>query len=76
MIPTRLVIAAVLCASLGCAENVPQDPTWFGDVQKILAANCMRCHGEPAKNNAPATFRLDRYVANDADPDALLAPLY
>jgi mono/diheme cytochrome c family protein len=59
-----LVIAAVLAS---CAEPVPDTPTWFADVQPIVGANCARCHGAIPENEMIAGFRLDRYVAGDAN---------
>jgi hypothetical protein len=46
---------------------VPASPTYFADVQPILRANCMRCHGADPSDPKIAKFRLDRYVKHDAD---------
>ncbi len=62
----RLVTVALL-ALPACADESPDDPTWFGEVQGILAANCLACHSDPSANGAPSYFRLDRFVAGDGD---------
>lgn len=51
----RIAILLVLAA---CAPEAPEHPTW-ADVQPILTANCVRCHGRNPQGGAPATFRLD-----------------
>lgn len=57
-----LILAACLLLGAGCkAQEVPDEPTWAEHVKPILAANCVRCHGYPAINGAPDSFRLDRY---------------
>lgn len=58
---------AALCSLtlLASCEDIPTNPTWFGEIQGILRAGCGRCHSEPAANGAPTYFRLDRYVRND-----------
>ncbi len=61
----RSIHWALLLAGTGCAAEAPADPTWFADVQPILAANCARCHGADPIDPRIATVRLDRYVAND-----------
>ncbi len=46
----RSRIAMFLAAALGagalagCGADVPQHPTWQGDVYPILVARCTRCH--------------------------------
>jgi hypothetical protein len=35
----------VLSATAACAPDVPASPTYTKDVQPILAAHCVRCHG-------------------------------
>jgi hypothetical protein len=77
---TKTKIIAAL-ALVGCgAPAVPDKPSWFADVQPILKANCMRCHGEDPIGGAPSTFRLDTFAGNGAAPNyshngaALLAP--
>lgn len=69
MMPTRSYLFALAACALaaGCAEPVPETPTWFADVQPILIANCARCHGASPDPLAPAGVRLDRYVAGDAE---------
>jgi len=53
-----LVVAA-------CGADVPANPTYFSDVQAIVRANCVRCHGAEPSQPKIARFRLDRYVKND-----------
>jgi cytochrome c553 len=53
----RSFIPVVLLAA--CGEGTPAQPTWTGDVQPILVANCVRCHGGEDNSSAPKTFRLD-----------------
>lgn len=55
----------VLLLLAGCGADVPDNPTYFGDVQAILRASCARCHGADPSDPKIATFRLDRYVKND-----------
>lgn len=65
---TRLpiVLAALLAAfSAACGDPVPDEPTWFADVQPLIIANCARCHGADPMQENIAGFRLDRYVAGD-----------
>ncbi len=54
--------ALIALAVLGCAPAAPDTPTYLADVRPILAANCIRCHGSPARGGAPTTFRLDTYL--------------
>jgi len=49
-----------------CGADVPDKPTYFADVQPILRANCVRCHGADPTDPKIAKFRLDRYVKDDA----------
>jgi mono/diheme cytochrome c family protein len=59
---TRTGFAALALAALAaCEPSAPEEPTWADDVRPILAANCVRCHGSPAVNDAPPWFRLDVY---------------
>jgi uncharacterized membrane protein len=46
-------------------------PTWDGAVQAVLAQHCVSCHASPPTNNAPGTFRLDKYGLDDGG-DGLL----
>jgi hypothetical protein len=58
------VFSLLACGGDG-GGGVPEDPTWFGDIQGLLTTNCNGCHGVPAANGAPEYFRLDRFVAGD-----------
>jgi hypothetical protein len=58
--------ACALIAWVGCAPAIPEAPTYFGDVQPILQANCARCHGADPIEAKVAAFRLDRNVRDDA----------
>jgi hypothetical protein len=61
-------IFILVFGSLGlaaCGGDVPANPTYFDDVQPILRANCVRCHGAVPSSPKIAKFRLDRYVKND-----------
>jgi hypothetical protein len=63
---TWLVVTAVAVAgaAAGCAlEDPPETPSWQVDVMPVLAANCVRCHGEPRNPLVPSDFRLDAYGA-------------
>lgn len=63
----RISIVLVLGAGLAaCGGEVPASPTYFDDVQPILRANCVRCHGAVPSDPKIAKFRLDRYVKDDA----------
>jgi hypothetical protein len=59
----RIFVALGLAA---CGGEVPANPTYFADVQPILRANCVRCHGAVPSDPKIARFRLDRYVKDDA----------
>jgi len=50
---------------VACGPAVPDNPTYFTDVQPILRANCVRCHGADPVDVKVAKYRLDRYVARD-----------
>jgi len=55
-----LVPLALLAAPpSACTPGAPAVPTWQADVKPILAAACVRCHGDPAIGGAPTSFRLD-----------------
>jgi hypothetical protein len=46
--PTLLALPfalALVFSVLGCTPEVPANPTYEKDVQPILAAHCVRCHG-------------------------------
>ena len=55
-----LPVLALLAAG-ACGDDVPQSPTWFGEVQAILTSNCARCHGSVTAPGAPPNMRLDRF---------------
>ncbi len=60
---TNSIVAGLglMLATACSAPDVPANPTWADDVQPILAAKCVRCHGDQPIQGAPAGFRLDRY---------------
>jgi mono/diheme cytochrome c family protein len=64
---TRTTLLALLAFGIGCGEAVPDEPTWFEDVEPILRANCARCHADDPYTPQVEGFRLDRYVKNDGD---------
>ena len=49
---------AALLALAACAPEVPAAPTYSKDVQPILAAHCVRCHGANDTLNADPTGRF------------------
>lgn len=55
----------LIVALAACGGDVPANPTYFTDVQPLLRANCVRCHGADPTDPKIAKFRLDRYVKND-----------
>jgi hypothetical protein len=59
----KLAPIALFAALLtgGCAEDFPDDPTWNGEIEIMLTANCGRCHGEINVLGAPSNVRLDTY---------------
>ncbi|HSK03964.1 MAG TPA: hypothetical protein VK932_22075 [Kofleriaceae bacterium] len=64
----RIFIRLAMLGALGlaaCGGDVPASPTYFDDVQPILRANCVRCHGAVPSDPKIARFRLDRYVKRD-----------
>src|SRR5665647_1266062 len=67
---TRLAVVSVLVSVIGslagCGDGLPASPTYFTDIQPILRANCVRCHGADPVDPKIAKFRLDRYVKGDA----------
>lgn len=54
-----LFAAALGCLSLGACEShaVPENPTWV-DVEPILRARCLQCHG----GSAPLTGSVDNVI--------------
>lgn len=61
----RSLALTLLVGLAACGADVPANPTYFTDVQPILRANCVRCHGADPTDPKIAKFRLDRYVKND-----------
>jgi hypothetical protein len=65
----------LLGAAAGCSPEVPANPTYNRDVQPILAAHCVRCHGAndmlnvnpDAKLAAPNNKPLICYLNTFAD---------
>lgn len=57
----RLASLLSATAALGCGteQAVPEMPTWAGDVQPILRANCFHCHGASANYKLYRTMRWD-----------------
>ena len=66
-----VTLIAMLGAALatGCAEEVPDAPTWTEDVRPIINANCIRCHSAPPIEDAPTAVRFDKYDGEDRDGD-------
>jgi hypothetical protein len=60
-------LLALLVLVTACGADVADKPTWLGDVQPILRANCARCHGADPAEDKLAIYRLDRSVALDLD---------
>lgn len=56
----------LVACTVACGADVPDQPTWFTDVQPLLLANCARCHGADPIDLNVAKYRLDRYVKDDA----------
>jgi hypothetical protein len=54
----RLLAIPLLVA---CTADVPDSPSFQLHVMPILAAHCVRCHGDPPIGGAPSEFRLDVY---------------
>lgn len=55
------VVAALAGLALAGCPGAVDDPTWVEDIQPIVEANCVRCHGSPPIGGAPSSFRLDIY---------------
>jgi hypothetical protein len=54
-----------------CTSAAPANPSFQLDVLPILAANCVRCHGDPPIGGAPNAFRLDTFgdlTLRDGEP--------
>lgn len=51
----------ILIVAASCTADVPATPSFQQHVMPILAANCIRCHGDPTLGGAPTYFRLDVY---------------
>jgi hypothetical protein len=58
---------AILVLLAACGADVADKPTWLGDVQPIVRANCARCHGADPAEDKLGLYRLDRSVALDVD---------
>lgn len=65
---TGLFVFAVAGLTLGCAPEVPANPTYTNHVAAIFDAHCVRCHGAndmlnlvPPSVKAPASCYLQRY---------------
>jgi|GEM_PF-2439051 len=57
---TTAFIVAIIATMAACdGLQVPQKVTWAEHVKPIVAAKCVHCHGYPAIQGAPNTFRLD-----------------
>lgn len=54
------------CGGLGDDKSEGPPPTWVGEVQPLVQANCAPCHTVPPQNGAPNAFRLDRYNRAEA----------
>jgi hypothetical protein len=68
MVPCQAIV--IVLVLVGCVSDVPDTPSFQLDVMPILAANCVRCHGDP-RLIGPAGMRLDSYrdvVVDDAGP--------
>lgn len=61
LITTAFIVATVATMAACDGLQVPQKATWAEDVKPILAAKCVHCHGYPAIQGAPDSFRLDVY---------------
>jgi hypothetical protein len=56
---TRL--APLIAIAVASCVAVPALPSYQVDVAPILAARCVRCHGDPPIGGAPSGFVLDGY---------------
>jgi hypothetical protein len=76
-----LAVAAAV-ATLGCAPDVPANPTYTSHIAAILDAHCVRCHGAndmlnvvPLSVKAPVQCYLQRYEdAGDCSAAATCLP--
>jgi len=77
-----LVAFAVAALTLGCAPEVPANPTYTNDVAAILDAHCVRCHGANdtlvsmpvgGRDHPPNTCYLQRFE-NAGDCTDVAAP--
>jgi len=68
-----LTVFAML-ASTGCASEPISEPSFQVDILPLVAANCARCHGDPALGGAPSWFRLDAYEDLDLTPEPDATP--
>jgi hypothetical protein len=73
---TSLFALALSVSVMACSPEVPANPTYTKDVQPILAAHCVRCHGEtlvPDPNNTaevPRICHLNRFGDDCSNPAA------
>jgi mono/diheme cytochrome c family protein len=63
-IPAMFALTAITgSCHYGVADipNVPDNPTYNGNVYPLYADHCLVCHGSPPNRGAPGYFRLDVY---------------
>ncbi|MEO1230391.1 MAG: hypothetical protein AAFZ18_15935 [Myxococcota bacterium] len=69
-----LVSGLLLAACPGFGDRGPpvlgEVPTWNGEIGPLIVTECANCHGVPATNGAPASFRLDVFETQDGIPGA------
>jgi hypothetical protein len=71
-----LFALALSVSVMACSPEVPANPTYTKDVQPILAAHCVRCHGEtlvPDPNlptEMPLLCHLNRFGDDCSNPAA------
>jgi hypothetical protein len=69
LLTTTIAVVAAPFVAAGCniEPSAPDTPTYETDVQPILMARCVRCHGspplgEPTSGPAPGTERYDVFA--------------